>query len=68
MNGRTLLLGGLIYGLFVATAVYWLGVYLEVTASGAVRVAFSIGVGALASLVFLFAYFAGKRRGSDDDR
>jgi hypothetical protein len=64
-NDKTLLWGGLLYGLFVSTAVYWLGAYLEVTASVPVRVIFAIGVGALASLVFLFAYIAGKRRNKD---
>ena len=64
-NDKTLLYGGLIYGLFVTTAVYWLGDYLEVTASMPVRVLFAIGIGALASLVFLAAYIAGKRRNKD---
>lgn len=63
MNRNQMLFGGVIYGLFVATLVYWLGVYLDVSASTPVRVAFSIGVGALASLVFFFSYFAGKGRG-----
>jgi hypothetical protein len=61
MKDRTLLYGGLFYGLFVTAAVYWLGAYLEVSGSVAVRVLFSLGVGALASLVFLFSYIAGKR-------
>lgn len=64
-QGKTLLYGGLIYGLFVTTAVYWLGSYLGVSGSVAIRVLFSIGIGALASLVFLFAYIAGKRRKKD---
>jgi membrane protein DedA with SNARE-associated domain len=64
-QGKTLLWGGLIYGLFVTTAVYWLGAYLEVSASLPVRVLFALGVGVLASLVFLFAYIAGKRRDKD---
>ena len=64
-QGKTLLWGGLIYGLFVSTAVYWLGAYLEVSASLTVRVLFSIGIGALASVVFLAAYIAGKRRNKD---
>jgi hypothetical protein len=64
-SDKTLLYAGLIYGLFVTAAVYWLGAYLEVTASLPVRVLFSLGVGALASLVFLFAYIAGKRRNKD---
>jgi len=64
-NGKTLLWGGLIYGLFVTAAVYWLGSYLGVSASLTVRVLFAIGVGALASLVFLFAYIAGKKRKKD---
>ena len=59
---KTLLYGGLLYGLFVTAAVYWLGAYLEVSASTAVRVLFALGVGVLASLVFLFSYIAGKRR------
>jgi membrane protein DedA with SNARE-associated domain len=64
-SDKTLLWGGLIYGLFVTTAVYWLGDYLEVTASVPIRALFAIGVGVLASLVFLFAYIAGKRRNKD---
>jgi hypothetical protein len=64
-SDKTLLYAGLIYGLFVTAAVSWLGAYLEVTASLPVRVLFSLGVGALASLVFLFAYIAGKRRNKD---
>jgi hypothetical protein len=61
-NDKTLLYGGLLYGLFVAAIVYWLGVYLEVSASLGIRVLFALGVGLLASLVFLFSYIAGKRR------
>ena len=64
-NDKTLLYGGALYGLFVAACVYWLGAYLEVTASVAVRAVFSLGVGCLASLVFLFSYIAGKRRKKD---
>jgi len=64
-QGKTLLYGGLLYGLFVATAVYWLGDYIEVSASLWVRVLFALGVGFLASLVFLFSYIAGKRRKKD---
>ena len=64
-QGKTLLWGGLIYGFFVTTAVYWLGSYLEVSASLTVRVLFAIGIGILASLVFLFAYIAGKKRNKD---
>jgi hypothetical protein len=62
---RTLLYGGLLYGLFVATAVYWLGAYLEVSASVPVRALFSLGVGGLASLVFLLSYIAGNRHKKD---
>lgn len=65
-NDKILLWGGLIYGLFVTAAVYWLGSYLEVSASLVVRVLFALGVGALASLVFLFSYIAGKKRKKDD--
>ena len=61
-NDKTLLYGGLLYGLFVSAAVYWLGAYLEVSASVPVRAVFSLGVGVLASLIFLFSYIAGKRR------
>jgi small basic protein len=61
-NDKTLLYGGLFYGLFVAAIVYWLGVYLDVSASLGIRVLFALGVGLLASLVFLFSYIAGKRR------
>ena len=61
-NDKVLLYGGLFYGLFVAAAVYWVGVYLEVSASLGIRVLFALGVGLLASLVFLFSYIAGKRR------
>ena len=64
-HGKTLLWGGLLYGLFVAAAVYWLGRYLEVSAGPVVRVLFALGVGALASLVFLFSYLAGKWRKKD---
>ena len=64
-QGKTLLWGGLLYGLFVAAAVYWLGSYLEVSASLVVRILFALGIGALASLVFLFSYIAGKRRKKD---
>ncbi len=64
-NDKTLLWGGLIYGLFVAAAVFALGGYLEVSASLVVRILFAIGVGALASLVFLFSYIAGKNRKKD---
>ncbi len=60
MKDKTLLYGGLFYGLFVAAAVYWLGVYIGVSGSVTVRVIFAVGVGALASLVFLFSYLAGK--------
>ena len=65
-GGRAILVGGALYGLFVAAAVYWLGVYLEVTASDLVRVLFSLGVGGLASLVFFLSYIAGKRRDRGD--
>lgn len=64
-NDRTLLYGGVIYALFVTAAVYWLGVYLEVSGSPAVRILFSLACGGLASLVFFFSYLAGKRRGKD---
>jgi len=64
-QGKTLLYGGLLYGLFVTAAVYWLGSYLEVSGSVTVRVLFSIGIGVLASLVFLFSYIAGKKRKKD---
>ncbi len=64
-DDKTLLYGGVLYGLFVAAAVYWLGAYLNVTASVPVRALFSLGVGCLASLVFLFSYLAGKRRKKD---
>ena len=66
-NDKTLLYGGLIYGLFVAAVVYWLGAYLEVSATVAVRALFALGVGFLASLVFLFSYIAGKQRKKDDE-
>ncbi len=66
-QGKTLLYGGLLYGLFVATAVYWLGAYLEVSGSTTMRVLFSVGIGGLASLIFLFAYIAGKRRNKDKE-
>ncbi len=62
---KNLLYGGLGYGLFVTAAVYWLGIYLEVSGSLAVRIAFALGCGVLASLVFIFSYFAGKRRHKD---
>lgn len=62
---RTLLYGGVIYGLFVTAAVYWLGVYLEVSGSPVMRVIFSLACGVLASMVFFFSYLAGKRRGKD---
>jgi hypothetical protein len=64
-NDKTLLYGGILYGLFVAAAVYWLGVYREVSGGPVIRVLFSLGVGSLASLVFLFSYIAGKRRKKD---
>lgn len=64
-SGKTLLWGGLLYGLFVSTAVYWLGSYLEVSASLPVRIIFALGIGVLASLVFLFSYMAGKKRNKD---
>ncbi len=64
-SGKTLLWGGLLYGVFVAAAVFALGQYIEVSGSLAVRIVFAIGVGALASLIFLFSYIAGKRRKKD---
>jgi apolipoprotein N-acyltransferase len=64
-NDKALLWGGLIYGFFVAAAVYWLGAYLGVSASIPVRALFALGIGVLASLVFLFSYIAGKRRNKD---
>ena len=64
-DDKTLLYGGILYGLFVAACVYWLGVYLEVSGGPVVRVLFSLGCGVLASLVFLFSYIAGKRRKKD---
>ena len=64
-QGKTLLWGGLFYGLFVTAAIYWLGSYLEVSGSVTVRVLFAIGIGGLASLIFLFSYIAGKRRKKD---
>ena len=64
-QGKILLWGGLLYGLFVAIAVFLVGNYLEVNASLWVRVLFAFGVGFLASLVFLFSYIAGKRRKKD---
>ena len=64
-HGKILLWGGLFYGLFVAVAVFLLGAYIEVTANLAVRILFALGVGLLASLVFLFSYIAGKRRKKD---
>ncbi len=65
ISGKVLLWGGLFYGLFVAVAVFLLGDYIEVSASLTVRLVFAIGVGALASLIFLFSYIAGKRRKKD---
>ena len=62
ISGKVLLWGGLFYGVFVAVAVFVLGQYIEVSGSLAVRILFAIGVGLLASLVFLFSYIAGKRR------
>ncbi len=64
-SGKVLLWGGLIYGVFVAVAVFALGHYIEVSGSLTVRVLFAIGVGGLASLIFLFSYIAGKRRKKD---
>ena len=64
-HGKVLLWGGLIYGLFVAGAVFALGAYIEVSAGLPVRILFALGVGGLASLVFLFSYIAGKRRKKD---
>ena len=64
-SGKVLLWGGLIYGVFVAVAVFALGHYIEVSGSLAVRILFAIGVGGLASLIFLFSYIAGKRRKKD---
>ncbi len=64
-QGKTLLWGGLFYGLFVTAAIYWLGSYLEVSGSVAVRILFALGIGLLASLIFLFSYIAGKRRKKD---
>ncbi|MHA1527629.1 MAG: hypothetical protein ACTSVG_01310 [Alphaproteobacteria bacterium] len=64
-QGRTLLWGGLIYGLFVAIAVFALGHYIEVSGGLAVKILFALGVGGLASLIFLFSYIAGKRRKKD---
>ncbi len=61
-SGKVLLWGGLFYGVFVAVAVFALGYYIEVSGSQAVRILFAIGVGGLASLIFLFSYIAGKRR------
>ena len=66
-QGKILLYGGLLYGLFVAAAVYWLGAYLEVSGSVTMRVLFSVGIGVLASLFFLAAYIAGKRRNKDKE-
>lgn len=65
MKPNQMLFGGVIYGLFVSTLVYWLGAYLGVSGSTTLRVGFSIGVGALASMVFFASYFAGKRGGKD---
>ena len=64
-SGKVLLWGGLFYGLFVAVIVFALGDYIEVSGSLAVKILFAIGVGFLASLVFLFSYIAGKRRKKD---
>jgi hypothetical protein len=64
-SGKVLLWGGLIYGVFVAVAVFALGHYIEVSGSLAVKILFAIGVGGLASLIFLFSYIAGKRRKKD---
>ena len=64
-SGKVLLWGGLIYGIFVAVAVFALGYYIEVSGSLAVKILFAIGVGGLASLIFLFSYIAGKRRKKD---
>ncbi len=64
-SGKVLLWGGLFYGLFVAVAVFLLGAYIEVSASLVVRILFALGVGFLASLIFLFSYIAGKRRKKD---
>lgn len=64
-NDKTLIYGGILYGLFVTAAVYWLGAYLGVSGGVAVRALFSLGIGVLASLVFLFSYIAGKRRKKD---
>ena len=52
-------------GLFVAVAVFLLGDYIEVSASLWIRILFALGVGFLASLIFLFSYIAGKRRKKD---
>jgi len=65
VKDRTLLYGGVLYGLFVSAAVYWLGAWLGVSGSVPVRAAFSLGCGVLASLVFLFSYIAGKRNKKD---
>ena len=64
-SGKVLLWGGLVYGVFVAIAVFALGHYIEVSGSLAVKILFAIGVGGLASLIFLFSYIAGKRRKKD---
>jgi hypothetical protein len=64
-NDKTLLYGGIFYGLFVAAAVYWAGVWLEVSGSTLVRVGFAVVCGVLASLVFLLSYIAGKKRKKD---
>ena len=64
-SGKVLLWGGLFYGIFVAVVVFLLGAYIEVSASLVVRILFAIGVGGLASLIFLFSYIAGKRRKKD---
>lgn len=65
-NDRHLLYAGILYALFVAAAVYWLGVWLEVSGSLPVRVLFSVGCGGLAGLVFFLSYLAGKRRKKDE--
>ncbi len=64
-SGKVLLWGGLFYGVFVAVVVFALGHYIEVSGSLAVRILFAVGVGGLASLIFLFSYIAGKRRKKD---
>ncbi len=64
-HGKILLWGGLFYGVFVTVAVFALGHYIEVSGSVTVRVLFALGIGGLASLIFLFSYIAGKRRKKD---